>query len=135
MTKRGIAAISGLVIFITFLILSVLNYCCASSEDYEPDTSIIEFDLSKKEIMKITDFNSLIKEKLGKEFTKSMIKDENIIVKVDPSKVDLSDKTLNLEQCSAVQSVLVYRDKTLNKDVLKLRLDCPFIVDIILDEE
>lgn len=137
-SKRGILAVSSLVIAITMLILSLLNYCCASSDDYEteePSNSILEFDLSKRSIENLPDFKNLIKENLGKDYTKDMIKEENIIIKVDPTKVDLSDKTINLKECSSIQSVLVYRDKTLDKEVLKLRLDCPFIVDIQLEDK
>lgn len=137
-SKRGIVAVSSLVLAITLLILSLLNYCCASSDDYEteePGNSILEFDLSKRSIENLPDFKNLIKENLGKDYTKDMIKEENIIIKVDPTKVDLSDKTINLKECSAIQSVLVYRDKTLDKEVLKLRLDCPFIVDILLEDK
>lgn len=137
-SKRGILAVSSLVIAITMLILSLLNYCCASSDDYEteePSNSILEFDLSKRSIENLPDFKNLIKENLGKDYTKDMIKEENIIIKVDPTKVDLSDKTINLKECSSIQSVLVYRDKTLDKEVLKLRLDCPFIVDIPLEDK
>lgn len=137
-SKRGIVAVSSLVLAITLLILSLLNYCCASSDDYEteePSNSILEFDLSKRSIENLPDFKNLIKENLGKDYTKDMIKEENIIIKVDPTKVDLSDKTINLKECSVIQSVLVYRDKTLDKEVLKLRLDCPFIVDILLEDK
>ena len=137
-SKRGIVTVSSLVIAITLLILSLLNYCCASSDDYEnvePSNNILEFDLSKRSIENLPDFKNLIKENLGKDYTKDMIKEENIIIKVDPTKVDLSDKTINLKECSAIQSVLVYRDKTLDKEVLKLRLDCPFIVDIVLEDK
>lgn len=135
MTKRGIGLVSFLVLTVTALILSFLNFCCANTEEYEPDNSIITLDLSRDDIVKIADLKNLLKENLGRDYDLRKVDDDNIIIKLDPSKTDLSDKNINLSSCTRLESVLLYRDKSTDKDVLKIRFDCPYIVDIIIEDD